>query len=83
MGKVTIRAGEANPEHRHPDCDEALYLLEGRLEHTIGGESVTLSAGDLLHIPAGEPHSAVNDGDSDAVAVITYDTGERGFELVE
>lgn len=82
VGTVTIRGGAENPEHVHPNCDEALYLLSGELEHTLGAESITLSAGELLHIPTGEPHRAINHGEEDAVAVIVYDTGEREFEVV-
>ena len=77
VGRVTIEAGKRNSEHYHPDCDETLYLLEGELTHTLGDESVTLEPGDCIHIPAGEPHQGINDGDVDAVAVISYDTGSR------
>jgi quercetin dioxygenase-like cupin family protein len=83
VGRVTIEAGERNPEHRHPNCDEALYVLAGTLRHTIGDEERRLTAGDLIHVPRGERHRAVNDGAEDAVAVIAYDTGEREFEPVE
>jgi quercetin dioxygenase-like cupin family protein len=83
VGKVTIVGGAENPEHYHPNCDETLYLLEGELEHTIGEESVDLGPGDCIHIPAGERHKAFNHGEADAVAVISYDTGDRGFEPLE
>ena len=83
VGHVRIYGGCANPEHRHPNCEEALYLLSGTLEHSVGAETTTLDAGDCLHIPRGERHAALNPGDDDAVAVIAYDAGEREFELVE
>lgn len=83
VGEVTISPGERNAEHAHPNCDESLYLLSGELEHTIGDEATTLSAGDLIHIPEGEPHRATNTGDEDAVAVIAYDTGSREVEFVD
>lgn len=83
VGKVTIDAGERNAEHYHPNCDESLYLLSGELEHTIGDEAATLTAGDLIHIPEGERHRATNTGSEDAVAVIAYDTGTRDVEFVD
>lgn len=83
VGKVTIEAGERNSEHYHPNCDEALYLLSGELTHTLGEEERVLQPGDLIHIPQGEPHQGINDGDEDAVAVICYDTGSREFTLVD
>ena len=36
FGKVVIKAGRANPVHWHPDCEEILHLLAGRLAHDIG-----------------------------------------------
>lgn len=83
VGRVTIDAGASNPEHYHANCDETLYMLEGTLEHSIGEEATTLEAGDCLHIPQGEPHAAENPGDEPAVAVISYDTGQREFAPVE
>lgn len=83
VGEVTIRPGEANPAHLHPNCDEALYLLSGELRHTLGEEEVVLQAGDLIHVPRGEAHRGINDGDEDAVALIAYDTGSREFEPVD
>ena len=29
FGVVTIRRGERNPMHSHPNCEELLYLLQG------------------------------------------------------
>lgn len=83
VGKVTIEPGEENSEHYHPNCDESLYLLSGELTHTLGDEEAVLEAGDLIHVPAGEPHQGINTGEEDAVAVICYDTGSREFSLVD
>lgn len=83
VGRVTIFAGAENPEHAHPNCDEALLVLEGTIEHWLDDESTTLEPGDCLHIPRGQAHRAVNQGNEDAKAVIAYDTGTREFEPVE
>lgn len=83
VGRVTIRSGCANPTHMHPNCNEALYLLSGRLEHRIEDASTVLEPGDLLHIPRHVPHDAESIGDEDATAIIVYDTGERQIEFVE
>lgn len=77
VGRVTVREGESNAEHYHPNCEEALYLLAGELEHTLGPDSVRLEPGDLLHVPLGERHRATSVGAGDAVAVVAYDTGDR------
>ena len=39
--------------------DEVSFILSGRLEAVSGGEAVTLEAGDISFIPAGEAHWAL------------------------
>ena len=80
LGRVVIKAGTSNPKHSHPNCEEALYLLQGRLEHTIGDESVTLEAGDTIVLDAGIPHNAASIGDEDADMIVAYSSGVRGFQ---
>lgn len=82
VGLVTFNPGARNSEHRHPNCDEAIYLLSGRLRHTLGSQETVLEPGDLLHIPQGEPHQGHNVGDGEAAALVMYDTGRREFEHV-
>ena len=81
LGRVRIRQGQANPRHCHPGCEEILYLLAGRLEHTIGAETVTLGPGDTLSIPAGVYHNAVSVGEEDADMIVAYSSGTRDFQL--
>jgi quercetin dioxygenase-like cupin family protein len=77
LGRVTIKAGKANPAHSHGNCEEALYLLAGRLKHFAGEVSVILEAGDTLTVSAGVPHHAVNIGEEDADMIVAYSSGER------
>lgn len=77
VGLVTILPGKSNPEHLHPNCDEALLLLEGELVHTVGEERFTLRPGDLIHIPQGARHKAHSTGPVPARMVVTYNTGRR------
>ena len=79
LGRVVIKPGMSNPRHTHPNCEEALYLLRGRLEHTLGGRAVVLEAGDTLIADAGVPHNATNIGDEDADMIVVYSSGDRQF----
>ncbi|HUT01070.1 MAG TPA: cupin domain-containing protein [Phycisphaerae bacterium] len=79
LGRVTIKAGTSNPPHSHGNCEEALYLLTGRLEHFIGDESVLLEPGDTLVVAAGVPHYARSVGDEDADMIVAYSSAERDF----
>ncbi|MFH1717827.1 MAG: ThuA domain-containing protein [Planctomycetota bacterium] len=80
LGRVTIKAGKSNPRHRHPKTEEVLYLLKGRLEHTMGNETLTLSAGDTITIPPGVFHNAACIGREDADMIVVYSEGIRDFE---
>ena len=80
LGRVVIKAGEQNPRHGHPGCEEVLYLLAGRLEHTMSGESVILEPGDSIILPAGVFHSARSIGEEDADMIVAYNSAERDFE---
>lgn len=80
LGRVVIRAGQANPRHCHPNCEEALYLLRGRLDHSVGDRTVRLEAGDTLVIPAGVFHHAVALGE-EAEMMVAYSSADRQFVL--
>jgi quercetin dioxygenase-like cupin family protein len=45
------------PEHAHPEHEQANVVLDGRIEMTIGGETMVLAAGDVAIVPKGVPHS--------------------------
>jgi quercetin dioxygenase-like cupin family protein len=83
FGLVQINAGQENPLHVHPNCEEQLYMLTGSCEHRIGDQMVVLKAGDLLRIPTGVPHAAKVLGDKPIQAVIVYSSGDRQFVLVD
>ena len=80
LGRVLIAKGQNNPRHRHNRCEEVLYLLRGKLRHTVGEESVILEAGDSLLIPAGVFHNAFSIGEEDADMIVAYPTAHRDFE---
>lgn len=77
LGRVIIKRGMSNPRHSHPNSEEILYLLEGRLEHTIEDKKVLLEKGDTLRIKAGVVHNALSIGDLDADMIVVYPTPDR------
>jgi quercetin dioxygenase-like cupin family protein len=81
FGRVTIRAGQENPRHRHPNCDEILHLLSGRLEHSLAGETFVLEAGDTVSIPQGVWHQARAVGEENAEIVICFSSADRLTEV--
>jgi len=83
LGRVVIKKGMANPKHIHPNCDEVLYLLKGKLKHTVGDKAVIVEAGDTILIKAGIPHNGINIGEEDADMIVAYPASERKFTVVE
>jgi len=79
VGRVRIKPGRSNPRHSHPNSEEVLYLLAGRLEHWVADEQMTLNAGDTLVVPAGVAHYARNLCAEDADMIVAYPTGTRQF----
>ena len=54
-----IPPGGGPPPHRH-DFEETFVLLEGEIEATFREETVTVRAGETLHVPANAPHQFRN-----------------------
>ena len=49
-------AGQELTEHATP-ARALVQMLSGHAEWTLGGEKRTLAAGELLHLPPGQPHA--------------------------
>jgi mannose-6-phosphate isomerase-like protein (cupin superfamily) len=54
--------GVAGPPLHEHDFDEAFYVLEGELTFYLGGDLVTVGAGEMAFAPGGEPHTFTNRG---------------------
>lgn len=77
LGVVEIKPGHSNPRHYHPNCEELVFVLEGECDHSLGDEVFSLKPGQMLRIPTGAVHNAVNTGNRPVRMVIAYSTGER------
>ena len=77
FGIVQIDAGKRNSLHKHPNCEELLYVLSGSFESVVGSRRVVLHAGDIVRIPANVPHQGINNTRAPMRAVISYSSAER------
>jgi quercetin dioxygenase-like cupin family protein len=77
VGKCFIKPGQANPPHYHPNCDEVLHVLRGRIEHRVDDEFVEMTAGDTISIPTGRIHNARNIGSEEAEFLISFSSADR------
>lgn len=77
FGVVYINAGEGNPTHYHPNCEELIYVLSGECDHKLGDETIPLKPGMMLRIPRNVKHNAVNTGWQPVTMIICYSAADR------
>lgn len=53
---ATLPPGTFVPPHIHPDQDEYLYMLEGKLDFVLGDSESQATPGDLIRLGMGVPH---------------------------
>jgi quercetin dioxygenase-like cupin family protein len=56
--QFTFEKGAVVNMHQHPH-EQLTHVLSGKLELTVGDETRIMASGDVLHIPANLPHSAL------------------------
>jgi quercetin dioxygenase-like cupin family protein/type 1 glutamine amidotransferase len=76
-GMVTIDVGKETPLHYHPNCDEILHVLRGRIMQRVADREYELQAGDTISIPEGMSHQTRNIGSDAAVLSLSYDSPDR------
>ncbi len=77
LGRAIIKRGTRNPRHMHPNCDEVLYLLAGKLEQVVGPDTFIMQPGDMMIVIAGVPHYGNSIGEQDAEMILAYPSGRR------
>ena len=50
VGIVTYKKGDVPPPHYHPNDEQWIYILSGKLAVLLGDETTTADAGDLIFI---------------------------------
>src|ERR1700712_2271269 len=52
VGRTVLKPGSKHDIHRHPNAEEWEYVLSGNAIKHIGDETVELTAGDIVFVPA-------------------------------
>ncbi len=63
--------GGGAPMHRH-DEEEAFIVLEGRIEATVDGETLSAPAGYTLRVPSGAAHEFRSVGPGAARLIVAF-----------
>jgi mannose-6-phosphate isomerase-like protein (cupin superfamily) len=69
----TVPAGaRMPPAHRHVNCSEGFFVLDGTLTFIVDGESLDGSAGDFLLVPRGAGHTFGNRSSSQGRLLVLH-----------
>ena len=80
MAKVELPPGAAEGYHSHP-AEVFFFVTEGAIEQEVAGKpTVTLKAGDVIHIPPNVVHQATNKGSVPARLAVVF-VAEKGKPL--
>ncbi|WP_107309213.1 cupin domain-containing protein [Streptomyces sp. TP-A0356] len=60
------------PQHRHAQHDEGFYIISGTVRFTVGDKVHDATAGTLVMVPPGAPHTFANVTDHPAVMLSTF-----------
>ena len=61
-GRVVLKAGQSMHRHSTRNNEEILVFLQGKARVVLGGQPVTMEAGQILYIPPLTEHEVHNDG---------------------
>ena len=82
LARLSIATGSATDVHIHGNCEEAVYVVRGRVECTTNGDSVMLEPGERSIIPRGAVHSLRNAGTEPCEIILSHSSAAREFTLV-
>jgi quercetin dioxygenase-like cupin family protein len=82
---VNLDPGKGHDFHKHPDQEEVILVVAGKVEQWVDREKRVLGPGDSAFIPADVVHASFNLGDQPAklVAILGPCVGPIGYELVD
>lgn len=74
FSKITLKSGCSIGYHVHENDSELFYMIKGNAKYNDNGNTVSVSAGDVMICPAGTGHGIENDSDDTAelIALIVY-----------
>ncbi len=85
MIEVTLNAGKGHDFHKHPDQEEVIYVVSGKIEQWLESEKRILGPGDSIFIAPDVVHASFNAGSEAAQLMVVLGpcVGDGGYEVVE
>ncbi|MGM0583598.1 MAG: cupin domain-containing protein [Pseudomonadota bacterium] len=73
--EARVAPGAGAPPNTHPEDDESFYVVDGRFEFLLGGETVKAGPGDFVKVPTGAAHAFTNVGEASGMLMIVNTPG--------
>jgi quercetin dioxygenase-like cupin family protein len=82
---VRLDSGFSHAFHKHPDQDEMITVVSGKVTQFIEGESTVLGPGDSVYIDKDVVHGSYNDFDEPALlaVVLAPAVGDGGYVAID
>jgi quercetin dioxygenase-like cupin family protein len=83
--EVLLNPGGGHNFHKHPDQEEVIYVIEGKIEQWLESSRSELGPGEAVFIPADIVHASFNIGTTPAKLHVTLSpcVGESGYAVVD
>jgi mannose-6-phosphate isomerase-like protein (cupin superfamily) len=72
MERTLPPGGRRPPAHRHTNCSEAYFVLDGLVAVTIEGEDLTVGQEGFVLVPRGTAHTFGNAGPDEARLLVIH-----------
>ncbi len=72
MERTLPVGGRRPPPHRHTNCSEAYFVLDGQVSVTVEDEDVTVAPEGFVLIPRGTSHTFGNGGEVEARLLVIH-----------
>jgi len=72
MERTLPPGGRRPPPHRHVNCSEAFFVLDGQISFVLDGAGLTGGPGDFLLVPRGAAHTFGNASEEPARLLVLH-----------
>jgi mannose-6-phosphate isomerase-like protein (cupin superfamily) len=72
MERTLPPGGRRPPAHRHANCSEAYFVLDGLVSVVVEGEDLTVGPEGFVLVPRGTAHTFGNAGDDEARLLVIH-----------
>lgn len=72
MERTLPPGGRTPPAHRHTNCSEAFFVLDGEITFALGSVELTGGPGDFLLVPRGQAHTFGNRAGREAKLLVLH-----------